>query len=248
VKSRDLIRIARDRAGLSQEQLAVRSRRPRSTIARWESGARSPSLESLEEVIRAAGLDLVISLAEHDRSLEELVRDQLELSPAQRLRRLLPEGEADQVIAGLDTVAELATPAIVVGSVAAALRGAPQRPRENVVEVLAGDRDGLLQELRDRGAEPTDDEERFSDVNRRWRWRLLPVGTLAVTDLLAGAGGYSDLRRDATAITVDGHEVTVAGTRDLLRLADASPDEKDRAYAPGLRTLLAQDARDGTPG
>lgn len=235
--------MARDRAGLTQEQLAARSNKPRSTIARWESGARSPSLESLEEVIQAAGLDLVISLAGHDRSLDELVRDQLGLSPPRRLRQLLSGVEAEEAIAGLAWVAELATPVIVIGSVAAALQGAPQRPRESAVEIVPSDREGLLRELQDRGAQPTDDDERFREVNRRWRWRL-PVGALVVTDLLAGAAGYPDLRRNAMVVAVDSHEVTVARPRDLLRLADASPDEQDRAYAPGLRALVGRHLHD----
>jgi transcriptional regulator with XRE-family HTH domain len=229
--------MARDRAGLSQEQLAARSDRPRSTIARWESGARSPSFENLEDVISASGLDLVISLAEADPSLDELIRDQLTLPPEDRLRRLLPNEEAAGLIRSLALVAELQTPTIVIGSLAAALQGGPQRPRD-AVELVAGDRDALLGELERLGGQPTDDEARFNDVDRRWRWSL-PEAELIVVDRLAGAGDYRDLRRDAVELRVGGHELALAGPRDLLRLADASPGA-DRAYAAGLRALLEQ--------
>jgi transcriptional regulator with XRE-family HTH domain len=238
VRSRDLIRIARDRSGLSQEQLAARIGKPRSTIARWESGARTPSLESLQEVIDAAGLDLVISLAIADPSLEELVKDQLALAPLRRLGSLLPAAEVGAVEEGLALVAEMETPAIVVGPVAAVLSGAPQRPREATVEVVAGDRERFLHELEGRGAKPTDDEDRFNDVNRRWRWDLAGGGAIAVVDRLVGAAGYRDLQRSAIDLQIGRHRLAVAAPRDLLRLAEASPDEQDRAYLPGLRALL----------
>lgn len=235
--SRDLIRMARDRAGLSQEQLAARSGKPRSTIARWESGARSPSLESLEEVIDATGLDLVVSLAEADQSFDALIADQIGLDPEGRLRRLLPKEEASKVIQDLGVVAGLKTPTILIGSLAAALQGGPQRPRATSAELVASDRDALLRELESKGAMATDDEERFNDVNRRWRWTLSDVD-LVVADRLAGAGDYGDLRRGAVEIPIDGQRLKAANPRDLLRLAEASPSEADRAYAPGLRALL----------
>lgn len=228
--------MARDRAGLSQEQLAARSKKPRSTIARWESGARSPSLENLEDVIRAAGLDLVVGLAESDHSLDELTDDQLSLDPEARLRTLLPGGTASRMIKALGVVADLETPVIVIGPLAGALQGAPQRPRGREAEIVPGDREALLRELAAMDAEPTDDEQRFGDSNRRWRWTLQGA-ELVVVDRLAGAADYRDLKRDAVELSVDAKAVKVAHPRDLLRLAEASGDEADRAYTPGLRAL-----------
>ncbi len=229
--------MARDRAGLSQEQLAARSGKPRSTIARWESGARSPSLESLEEVIGAAGLDLVIGLAEADRSLGELVADQLSLDPEERLARVLSRAQARRLIRALSSLAALRTPSILIGPLAATLQGGPQRPRSEAVELVAGDREALLGELKAIGAKPSDDEGRFADVNRRWRWTVRDA-ELVVVDRLAGAGDYADLRRSAIELPIDGYKLKVAHPRDLLRLAEASPLESDRAYVPGLRALL----------
>jgi transcriptional regulator with XRE-family HTH domain len=40
--AKDLIVIARKRAGISQRELAERLGRPQATIARWEAGAREP--------------------------------------------------------------------------------------------------------------------------------------------------------------------------------------------------------------
>lgn len=229
--------MARDRSGLSQEELAVRSGKPRSTIARWESGVRSPSLESLEEVIASAGLDLTVSLGNHDSSLKELVEDQLALTPKGRLRQLLPDDEAKNCLQVLAKVTTTESPVIVVGAIAGALQGAPQRPRDGAVEVVPRDRDGFLRVLEAGGGAPTDDDERFNDANRRWRWSL-GSGAVIVADRLAGAAGYRDLRRSAVAMRIDGHDLQVAASRDLLRLAEASSVETDLAYVPGLRALL----------
>jgi transcriptional regulator with XRE-family HTH domain len=229
--------MARNRSGLSQAELAIRSGKPRSTIARWESGARSPSLESLEEVIGAAGLDLTVSLANRDASLEELVGDQLALDPEGRLRRLLPSGEVGPLLRTLGELSKMKSPAIVIGSIAGALQGAPQRPRGDAVEVVPRDRDGFLAAMEAGGGTPTDDEGRFNEVGRRWRW-LFGSGDIVVVDRLAGAADYRDLNRSAASLEVAGNELKVAAPRDLLRLAEASPAEGDRAYVPGLRALL----------
>jgi len=237
MRSSDLIRMARDRAGLTQEQLAARSGRPRSTIARWESGVREPSLHHLSEVIRAAGLDLSIDLANQDDSLAENVRDQLQLIREERLRRLLPPAELGEVEHALATVAGLRTPAILIGPLAAALQGSPQRPRDGAAEIVTSDRERALGELAVVGR-PSDDEERFADHDRRWRWELSGGGAVIVADRISGSGDFPDLRRDAERVDVFGAPLMLASPRDLLRLADASPRSADRAYRAGLRALL----------
>jgi transcriptional regulator with XRE-family HTH domain len=234
----DLIRMARDRAGLTQEQLAARSGRPRSTIARWESGAREPSLDHLSEVIRAAGLDLTIDLANQDESLSENVRDQLHLTPEERLGRLLPRAELREVQNALTAVPRLRTPTILIGPLAAALQGSPQRPRDGAAEVVPADRGRALDELTRIGAEASDDEDRFAKSDRRWRWLLPDGGAVVVVDRISGSGDFPDLRRDAVGLEAFGKELTLASPRDLLRLADASPRAADRSYRAGLRALL----------
>lgn len=236
--SSDLIRMARDRAGLTQEQLAARSGRPRSTIARWESGAREPSLDHLSEVIRAAGLDLAIDLANRDESLTENVRDQLRLTPEERLGRLLPRAELQEVEQALVAIARLRTPTILIGPLAAALQGSPQRPRDGAAEIVAADRERALGELAGMGAEASDDEERFAERDRRWRWLLPDRGAVVVVDRISGSGDFPDLRRDAASLGLSGGVLMLASPRDLLRLADASSRPADRAYRAGLRALL----------
>lgn len=58
----DLIRLARQEKVLSQRELARRAGTSQAAIAAYEGGRRSPSLDNLARIIRAAGLDLRIRL------------------------------------------------------------------------------------------------------------------------------------------------------------------------------------------
>ena len=87
--SATLIREARLRAGLTQQELADRSGRERSVIARWEQGAVAPSLETLLELIGVCGFDLPLELAPRDDSANERLRKNALLSPERRVQRLL---------------------------------------------------------------------------------------------------------------------------------------------------------------
>jgi transcriptional regulator with XRE-family HTH domain len=83
--SADLIREARLRAGLTQAELGKRVGRPQSSIARWERGAVTPSFETLRELIRSCGFELMFRLANYDNSYVLDVEQYLDLSPAERL-------------------------------------------------------------------------------------------------------------------------------------------------------------------
>jgi uncharacterized protein len=56
----ELLRSARLTAGLSQHALARRAATSQSAVARYESGASTPSLATLQRLLAAAGLELVI--------------------------------------------------------------------------------------------------------------------------------------------------------------------------------------------
>lgn len=89
MRSADLIREARLRAGLSQQELAARSGRERSVIARWEQAVVAPSVETLVELVRACGFDLPLELVPYDDSADERLRKNALLSPERRVQRLL---------------------------------------------------------------------------------------------------------------------------------------------------------------
>lgn len=89
MRSADLIREARLRAGLTQYELAERTGRERSVIARWEQGAVAPSVETLVELVRACGFELPLELVPRDDSARERLRKNVLLSPERRVQRIL---------------------------------------------------------------------------------------------------------------------------------------------------------------
>jgi transcriptional regulator with XRE-family HTH domain len=89
MRSADLIREARLRAGLTQYQLAEKSGRDRAVIARWERGTVAPSVETLVELVRACGFELPLELQPQDPSARTRLRKTALLSPERRLLRLL---------------------------------------------------------------------------------------------------------------------------------------------------------------
>jgi transcriptional regulator with XRE-family HTH domain len=98
VRSASLIREARLRAGLTQAELAERTGRDRSVVARWEQAVVAPSLETLLELVRACGFDLPLELEPYDDERVDRLRKNVRLSPERRVRRLLTaveQGEAD---------------------------------------------------------------------------------------------------------------------------------------------------------
>jgi hypothetical protein len=80
-----VVREARRRAGLSQGQLAERAGVAKSTVGRIESGARVPSTEMVERLVRAAGLEVSVSLSEPDPGTDTMFERTLRRSPAERL-------------------------------------------------------------------------------------------------------------------------------------------------------------------
>jgi transcriptional regulator with XRE-family HTH domain len=89
VKSANLLREARLRAGLTQEALAQRAGTNRPQIARWEAGGMAPSLETLLDLIRACGFDLPLELVPLEPVEDEQLRLLQQLSPERRLEQLL---------------------------------------------------------------------------------------------------------------------------------------------------------------
>ena len=89
MRGADPIREARTRAGLTQDELAELSGRPRSLIARWEQGSVSPSIDNFLEIIEACGFEIPLVLAERDPALDGRLDMNRRLSPERRARRLV---------------------------------------------------------------------------------------------------------------------------------------------------------------
>lgn len=86
-----LLHEARTRAGLSQRTLARRARTAQSAVARIEAGATSPSWDTLQRLLSAAGFELRAelqpALTGRSHMLDDIARI-LRLSPEDRLREL----------------------------------------------------------------------------------------------------------------------------------------------------------------
>ena len=86
-----MIREARLRSKLTQQDLADRLGTSQSVIARWESGHRSPTVETLLRAVRACGLDVSMSVVGYDRDHERMIRQNLALSPGARLDKMIKD-------------------------------------------------------------------------------------------------------------------------------------------------------------
>lgn len=62
----NLIKLARRDAGISQRELARRAGTSQATLSAYEAGRKSPSLDTLSRIVRAAGQDLRIQVVPYD--------------------------------------------------------------------------------------------------------------------------------------------------------------------------------------
>lgn len=237
MRSSDLLVAGRRRAGLSQEQLAGRLGRPQSTIARWETGQQHPPFESVIEALHACGLELTVGLARYDDSYQTQIARQLRLEPAERVVRLTPEWAAGS-FDPIGTLAALAGQArfVVIGDVAGALHGSPIMLGARILHVVPAQTalSRVEQVARRLGSTPLPD-----DTGQTPRWALPDGGELHTTALPAGTRGYRDLARDAETMQIaPDTSVRVASLLDLIRIAEASPDDRARASVPALWATL----------
>jgi transcriptional regulator with XRE-family HTH domain len=96
VRSAVLIREARLRAGLSQQQLADVSGKDRTVIARWEQGLVAPSIDTLVELLRSCGFDIPLELTPYDPGPDKQVAEIQMVSPERRVDRLLDKREREE--------------------------------------------------------------------------------------------------------------------------------------------------------
>lgn len=244
-----LIKVARLRAGFTQRELGERLRHPQSSIARWESGARQPTIDTLVKTVRACGLDPVVSLFAMDRSNDGFIWQLLDETPAQRLRfqvaaangmrPMLAAAAAQRAgeqytepadfepIAVLRALASRGVRHVLVGRLAESVRGSPILPTGAEVAVcLEGsvrNRASLDQALRDLGA-------------MRWRdpaERPLEI-PFELRELATAERWWVEAAGSALAIVQAPHGAT--GFGDLLR--HASTEELDSGVTADVASLL----------
>ena len=82
-----LLREARRRAGLTQADLAARLGISQAAVAKLESRHANPTIDTLEQALWATGHRLTLDAGPRPPGVDEsLIRQQLELSPAERIR------------------------------------------------------------------------------------------------------------------------------------------------------------------
>jgi transcriptional regulator with XRE-family HTH domain len=91
VHTGELIRSARNRAGLSQAELAARLGMPASSIARWETDRVEPGFSTLRRVLQACGFDIppVLVPFERDPERDARLQEVQRLSPEERLAAMM---------------------------------------------------------------------------------------------------------------------------------------------------------------
>ena len=89
---------------MSQRELAEELGTTQSVVARWETGTRSPTVETLLRAVRACGFDLQMTLAAPDPDHELFLRENRRLNPAARLDRMVAQ------LHGLQDLVEQARP------------------------------------------------------------------------------------------------------------------------------------------
>jgi transcriptional regulator with XRE-family HTH domain len=87
MKAGDLVREARRRADLSQQELAERLGTTQSAVARLERGGTEPSFHRVVEAVRACGLELLPQLLTADDSDWSVASSNLTLDTDARVRR-----------------------------------------------------------------------------------------------------------------------------------------------------------------
>ena len=82
-----IIRTARRSSRLTQTQLGARLGMSQASIARLERPGANPTLQTLENVVRAAGHQLELAISPQASSVDDtLIASYLRMSPAERLR------------------------------------------------------------------------------------------------------------------------------------------------------------------
>jgi transcriptional regulator with XRE-family HTH domain len=246
VDARDVLTVARHRAGLTQRQLALRMGRPQATIGRWESGAREPAFADVMEALAACGFALGHRLFTDDGSLVGDASRRLALDPVQRVRSL---HGSDELVASLLRVAASGLRCVVVGEVAGALQGWPLSLDANVLELAVDDRDheAVVAGVRAAGGRPV------ATADRRPRWHVDTVQRLALAQGTAievmahpaGVAGYRQLAARSDRLALSGSDQQVAGVHDLIAMAEASRDVGAGVFVTALYAVL--DARRQPP-
>jgi transcriptional regulator with XRE-family HTH domain len=89
-----MLRYARRKAGYSQRELAERAGVPQPTVARIESGAVTPRVDTLDKLLRTCGYMLEMDVYRGEGVDTTLIDQLFRSDPVERLRRAEQEADA----------------------------------------------------------------------------------------------------------------------------------------------------------
>lgn len=97
--SGNLLREARKRSGMTQRVAAARAGVPQSTIARIESGAMSPRLDTLTSILSALGFTIDLAPLSTGEGVDRsLIQRMLRLTPTERVQYVADAHAAIQTL------------------------------------------------------------------------------------------------------------------------------------------------------
>jgi len=269
VKAGALVREARYRAGLTQQQLAQKSGVKQPALSRIERDHGSPTLETLDQLLQVCGKEL--RLAERpgvdvDRTR---IRARLRLTPGQRARsaqnalnmarRRRPPGTARgslfEPFRALHMLEHHEVRFVLISGFAEALRGAPMiisgldlcyGPDPENLRHLAGALESLGATLRGAPANaPFVLDPEVLDAGNHFALQT-DAGPMDCHQTPAGTEGFDHLDRSATDVDLDGQDVRVASLGDLIRMRQALGRYQDLLAVEWLSAL--RDEVELTPG
>jgi len=222
MRGHELVREARRRADLSQEELATRAGTTQSAIARLERGGSAPAFDRVVDLVAACGLELRVAVSE----------------PSIPIMASLPMVPT----ALFGPLVDHDVRFIVSGRLAAGLRGGPwSDPTPEIcpddsrssLEALCRALDSFGARLRTSDGAGTLPLDRTpEELLARRSWLLgTAEGDLDVLLQPPGTRGYRDLVREATGIRAGGLELPTASLPDVIRELEAAGTDPDLVYA-----------------
>jgi transcriptional regulator with XRE-family HTH domain len=237
----EILQRARARAGLSQRELAKRAGTSQSVVARIEQGTTSPTWETLERLLAAAGEELSPNTQPADGSMLYELPYMLRMTPEQRLqgvanvsdflyraRRVSDGGQVPGATTPLDprllftTLARHGVQFVVIGALGATMQGLPRNTCDADITPAPGT-DNLarlaaaLRELEARS--PADELADGLPGNRNLTTR---AGRLNLIFEPAGTTGFADLAAHAVRFELDGYPLLAASLEDIIRMKPAA--------------------------
>lgn len=270
----DLLRQARTRAGLSQRELARRAGTTQSVVARIEREQTSPTWETLDRLLAAAGLRLSPETQPADGSMLYEVPGILRMTPEDRLQGVANVGDflyrARRVSDGsrvpgatkpLDpkllftTLTRHNVQFVLIGALGATLQGFPRdtrdaditpaRDAQNLERLAAALRELDARVFTEREPEGLPFDCSPQMLARVEIWNLITrAGRLDLTFTPAGTTGFDDLVRGAVRFELYGHPLLVARLEDIMRSKEAADRPKDRQDVEVMKEMLRARSRE----